>query len=216
MLVWSNLLTLLVVALWSARASHRTSKPTRRLLQAISESRRPGSGVSPTQQKAEIVEAVRSLELLDCGRDKIEGNWNLVWSGKSSGSASPRDSVPALQFLSDRLYALFFQFAPQLAGSNSDNQSNTRNEQLIDLSKRSIINKVEIKNLVPVTIVVEGTCSVAREDPSLVNVVFIKSSINGIVIPLPRPKGTLRTVFNDGSVRISIGGQGGIFVCKKI
>ena len=52
--------------------------------------------------------------------------------------------------------------------------------------------------------------------PNEVEVCFISTTINGIKIPLPRPIGTLTTVFNDGDIRISRGGQGGVFIVKKI
>ena len=190
----------------------------RALLSAISKSRRlTDISTSRTQHNEEILERVRTLEALNCGRDaNIEGNWNLVWSG-SSGALSPRESVPALQFFSDRLYSIFFKFAPQLAGSSNSNNLSTRNEQFINLSKGTIRNKVEIKSFIPVTIIVEGSCKVRDDgDQAVVDVVFTKSTINGVVLPLPNPKGTLKTAFNDGDLRITIGGQGGVFVCQKM
>ena len=38
----------------------------------------------------------------------------------------------------------------------------------------------------------------------------------GLVVPLPRPVGTLRTTFCDADLRISRGGRGGVFVLRRI
>ena len=156
----------------------------------------------------------------------IEGRWNLVWSTQDKEKKSNRNSniqdLPALQMLSDNLYAVFFKFAPQLAGANSGqvDVSETRNEQVIDLQAGSIRNKVDIKNtpfpFPPLTIAVNGECALRQGSPDVVDVTFTSTEINGVRLPLPRPKGTLETVFNDGELRISRGGQGGVFVCTKM
>lgn len=41
-------------------------------------------------------------------------------------------------------------------------------------------------------------------------------SLPTVRLPLPRPKGQLKTTFCDGDLRISRGGRGGIFIAKRI
>ena len=38
----------------------------------------------------------------------------------------------------------------------------------------------------------------------------------GLVVPLPRPVGSLRTTFCDETMRVSRGGRGGVFVLKRL
>ena len=38
----------------------------------------------------------------------------------------------------------------------------------------------------------------------------------GLVVPLPRPVGSLRTTFCDETLRVSRGGRGGVFVLKRL
>ena len=38
----------------------------------------------------------------------------------------------------------------------------------------------------------------------------------GLVVPLPRPVGSLRTTFCDATLRVSRGGRGGVFVLKRL
>ena len=215
--MWFLFFLLLTILSESSALSTKSKK--RALLNSISSSRRQGP--SSASQKAQIFEHLADLEMLGVGRDRsIEGRWNLVWSGRppQKGRGEPRlelEDLPALQFISNQLYSIFFKFAPQLAGSNSENLKDTRNEQLIDLERRAITNRVEIKSLpIPLTIIVEVECGARKAD--LVDVIFVRTRINGFVIPLPRPKGTLQTVYNDGDMRISKGGQGGLFVCSKM
>ena len=173
-----------------------------------------------------ILKAVEDLEKVSSNlgqNDSIDGSWNLIYSTqvkKEGAGSSPTGEgglppiISVFQLLSDQAYKFFFRFAPQLAGSNSSG-SKTKNFQVIDTVKGVIKNRVEIRDGIPIDIVVEGTCRVANV-PNEVEVCFISTTINGIKIPLPRPVGTLTTVFYDGDMRISRGGQGGVFIVKKI
>ena len=38
----------------------------------------------------------------------------------------------------------------------------------------------------------------------------------GLVVPLPRPVGSLRTTFCDATLRVSRGARGGVFVLKRL
>ncbi len=161
-----------------------------------------------------ILKAVEDLEKVSRNlgqNDSIDGSWNLIYSTqvkKEGGLSSPS----VFQLLSDQAYKFFFRFAPQLAGSNSY-ASKTKNFQVIDTVKGVVKNRVEFRN--GIALVVEGTCRVANA-PNEVEVCFISTTINGIKIPLPRPVGKVTTVFNDGDMRITRGGQGGVFILKKI
>ncbi len=216
------------------------------LLEAVSYTRKNKSFVSGGEglyeDKRKIVECVGNLEKLMLASDNANtcsnGRWCLIYSTRVDPSASLSLSPSFIDIISGNLYKLFFKFAPFLAGGSESSASaetalsQIANEQVIDLLNGSLINAVSFKvpTIFPfsndnknddgkVTITVRGELKPVSTDE--VNVVFssFKLDLYGqhiFTIPLPRPKGTLRTTYCDSDVRISRGGQGGVFIVKRI
>ena len=220
------LLLLLGNACESLRLGGGMPRPTveilkKDVLSAVAALRR---GTEPTAGRANILAAVDRLEAsTDAAKKSIrglDGRWSLVYSTRVADSANKVDSI--VDFISSRLYKFFFRFLPFLAGSSGNDEfsstSLAANIQEISLDDRRIINTVTIKSPLQLAIVVEGECEASPtqriSDP--VGVLFTSFTINGLRIPLPRPKGTLRTTYCDDNLRISRGGQGGLFVVKRI
>ena len=220
------LLLLLGNACESLRLGGGMPRPTveilkKDVLSAVAALRR---GTEPTAGRANIIAAVDRLEASsDVAKKSIrglDGRWSLVYSTRVADSANNVDSI--VDFISSRLYKFFFRFLPFLAGSSGNDEfsstSLAANIQEISLDDRRIINTVTIKSPLQLAIVVEGECEASPtqriSDP--VGVLFTSFTINGLRIPLPRPKGTLRTTYCDDDLRISRGGQGGLFVVKRI
>lgn len=108
------------------------------------------------------------------------------------------------------------------------------NTQIIDLESESINNKVIVRPKVGPTLQIEvkGLVAPAKNEnensgsdkgdkgrinsKKVVSVVFTDFSLNGLRLPLPRPRGLLSTAFCDEDLRISRGGRGGLFVVKRI
>ena len=183
------------------------------LLTEISRSRKLGAYGSTES----ILDAVETLEQVSGNRgqyEPIDGTWNLIYSTQVNKNGGFSRSSSIFQLLSDTAYKFFFKFAPQLAGSSNSAGSTTKNVQVIDIAKSKVKNKVEIRDIIPIDITVEGSCRTTA--PNEVEICFLSTSINGFTVKLPSPKGTLTTVFNDGDLRISKGGQGGVFIVKKI
>mmetsp|Transcript_30706 Transcript_30706/g.73103 ORF Transcript_30706/g.73103 Transcript_30706/m.73103 type:complete len:243 (+) Transcript_30706:49-777(+) len=114
----------------------------KKLLQTIAESRKEGA----TRQRQErILEAVRELENQDEAiTSPVSGRWTLVYSTKIGNALSTPWDRTFVQEATNRLYGVFFKFAPALAGSQETGASNVSNEQLVDLEAKRVDNIVEI------------------------------------------------------------------------
>lgn len=132
-------------------------------------------------------------------------------SSLSSSSSSSPSSSSASTSLDDRYFVI-------------------KNQQDIYLAQRKILNTVTItpkqnKMFLPLpftlpktTIIVEGEISIDPATPSTTSVIFTRSKFSppNIAIPLPRPKGSIVTTFCDEDLRISRGGQGGLFIVNRL
>lgn len=213
------------------------------LLQAISYSRNQNSllrgGEGSQKDKVTILKYVNELESLMASAPTdnrnlcSDGKWNLIYSLRvSSVPSSTVTEIPSVvDVLSGNLYKLFFKFAPLLAGGSASMQDITSgvvNEQHIDLSNNSALNIVKFK--LPslgkskddsegvVRITVKGEAKPISGDE--LSVIFTSFTLNinhyDIGLPLPRPKGILKTTYCDSDLRISRGGRGGIFIVKRL
>ena len=191
----------------------------RAVLQSVARARRDGDASS-------IIAAVERLEQSVAGKKidlkSLSGAWSLVYSTRASSANTPSSSS-----LTSALYKFFFKYLPFLAGSSgADEAASTSlaaNIQEIDLNIGTIINTVTLNSKVlpfglRLCIVVKGECSPSPARPDdTIDVVFTSFSLNdALVIPLPRPKGSLRTTFCDGDFRVGRGGQGGLFLVKRV
>lgn len=189
----------------------------RAVLQSVARARRDGDASS-------IIAAVERLEQSVAGKKidlkTLSGAWSLVYSTRASSANSPSS-------LTSALYKFFFKYLPFLAGSSgADEAASTSlaaNIQEIDLNIGTITNTVTLNSKVlpfglRLCIVVKGECSPSPARPDdTIDVVFTSFSLNeALVIPLPRPKGSLRTTFCDGDFRVGRGGQGGLFLVKRV
>lgn len=189
-----------------------------------------------------ILEAISALETAetsnnyDIRKEDIEGNWALVFSTQISENKDRDDTI--VDVISARLYKQVFKLAPFLAGNQETVSTNFQvtNLQNLDIRNGAVNNVVRIKlsKSLGIEINVDGTIRVIKEvNPFTLEVIFDKfsvclrnSNIGGsdrnsdftrkLVIPLPRPKGSLVTTFCDGDLRVSRGGRGGIFVAKRV
>jgi len=199
----------------------------KKLLQTIAESRKEGA----TRQRQErILEAVRELENQDEAiTSPVSGRWTLVYSTKIGNALSTPWDRTFVQEATNRLYGVFFKFAPALAGSQETGASNVSNEQLVDLEAKRVDNIVEIslwRGLdARLTVRVWGEVEGGADSQELL-VVFTGWSVGlsrpssgapgpGLRLLLPRPKGTLRVTYCDETLRISRGGRGGLFVTSR-
>ena len=190
----------------------QTSAFKSELLDSIGKARRRDGG------KDGIISAVERLESLGLAVDpkSLTGKWSLVYSTRSSKVSIRSSSSSTIDRISNALYGFLFKFLPRLAGGaeETDGQLAT-NIQAIDLVSGTIENTVQIRRPFPLTLVVDGEAR-QSETPDTIEVIFTACRVNGLAIPLPRPKGTLRTTFCDESLRVSRGGQGGLFVVKRL
>lgn len=101
------------------------------------------------------------------------------------------------------------------------------NEQIVDVAGGLVDNTVDVKvsGSPALRINVRGTAKpMAGDDELQLEVVFTESSFGPatgsilptLTIPLPRPKGSLRTTFVDDELRLSRGGRGGLFVLRRL
>lgn len=173
--------------------------------------------------KSSLLTAVQCLEeqSSSSGGDMncIDGTWSLVYSTQA-GTKVNSEFSSIVDKISSAIYKFFFRFLPALAGSSGfDENSSTSfaaNIQVIDLASQTIKNTVTIRRPIPIVIVVNGECTPSASSPSTVDVVFTACCVGPIKLPLPRPKGSLKTTFCDGDLRIGRGGQGGLFIVKRI
>ena len=196
------------------------------VLTAIAKTRRGEPGYSA----GVIVEAVEKLEkyqVLNPPNDgwisSLDGRWSLVYSTRAESSklTPPTALASAIDRFSSALYKIFFRFLPFLAGSSGADENSgsaiASNTQEINLSVGTIVNTVKVSKPLSLTIVVKGeVCISPRSSRDTVDVVFTSCQFNSIVVPLPRPKGSLRTTVLVDELRVGRGGQGGLFIVKRI
>ena len=185
------------------------------LLKSISRARQVG-GVEARDAIVANVERLEQAQLPKAVDLKnLDGKWSLIYSTRAGQASSPSSLVDSI---SARLYRLFFTFLPALAGSSGAEEAASSaavNIQEIDLEAGTVINTVTLRRL-PIRIEVNGECTPSGSGSDTVDVVFTSCLINSVAIPLPRPKGSLRTTYLDASFRISRGGQGGVFIVKRV
>lgn len=189
--------------------------------------------INNLSNRQSILDAIQELEGLTTSPvtvKSIDGDWSLVYSTQTTKNAVDADTI--VDKISEKLYKLFFKFAPFLAGGlDAGNTSTPRfikttNKQYINVTTGTVNNTVAIKigdwNSI---ITVVGTVRLANNgEPALtllLIVIFTDFAIRfgdtvTVRLPLPRPKGSLATTFCDGDIRVSRGGRGGIFVAKKV
>lgn len=209
----------------------------KKLLETISITRKSSFG------STRIINAVLELENLVLRTsypiDKVSGDWSLVYSTQIGLSQKTEGKENLVDNLTGRLYQTFFKVAPFLAGGQDTSNNylfsdviKVSNRQVLDTSKGVVNNTVVIKlpNGLSTKISVNGVLGesflstgspVGQKDSIILPVEFSDFSLQlgtlpAVRLPLPRPKGQLRTTFCDGDLRISRGGRGGIFIAKKI
>ena len=164
-------------------------------------------------------------------------------SSSSTAMASLGVSDDVIQEITRTLYGVFFTFAPWLAGSAETNRRGARNAQTVDLVAGVVRNEVELdligpttmsrfsrasqKNCVTVCIGVDGEVNsedaLARDAEVTFTSFDVRARFGGetptsptLTLPLPRPRGRLTTTFCDETMRVSRGGQGGVFVLTRL
>lgn len=176
----------------------------RALLDAIGKS-------APT---AEILAAAAALEATDTRTGDIEGRWSLVYSTRARAPADAAETP--LAALSNAVYGVLFTAAPFLAGGGAPAGDGRRprfavaNEQRIEGGV--LENEVAIGDFLRLRVF--GSCEAAG--PDALGVTFEGVEVNGVAtIPLPRPRGVVKTTFVDGRVRLARGSRGGLFVLRR-
>ena len=144
----------------------------------------------------------------------LDGAWSLIYSTRVSTASESSGTI--IDNASASLYKIFFKFAPALAGAAQEEKRIASNVQTIDLGAGKIENVVKIRRPIAIDIMVSGEISASPASADTIDVVFTSCNINGLTIPLPRPRGTLRTTYVDSDFRLGRGGQGGLFIVKKI
>jgi hypothetical protein len=174
----------------------------------------------------ELISAAESTRSSESTRASIDGRWSLLFSTQVSPAVIPAFPGP-LQALVDATYSGFFKVAPMLAGAQADGANAlARNEQMVNVTSGRVLNTVRIP--LPAlagggaaVIQVHGSVRVTSE-ADLVDVTFERCDVyrdgadDPLSVPLPRPKGSLRTTYCDDIMRISRGGRGGVFVLKRL
>ena len=159
----------------------------------------------------------------------------VVSTQLSPEASRAADAIPLVQPLIDATYSTFFKFAPALAGAQADGaQANGGfNEQTISLEEGIVENRVRVPlpaglplASTALEIRVDGLVAPEGGDEERLGVKFTECAFRllggddgeggGLVLPLPRPVGTLRTTFCDETLRISRGGRGGVFVLRRL
>eukprot|EP00962_Isochrysis_galbana_P040543 scaffold14707_cov129-Isochrysis_galbana.AAC.12 len=198
---------------------------SRRLLSTIAQLRRTPSAFN----RRAVLAAVAETELSAAAEStpaSIDGRWSLLFSTQDS-PASLAASPGPVQALVDATYSGFFKIAPMLAGAQADGANAlARNEQFLNMTSGRVLNTVRIP--LPALagggaalIQVHGSVRVTSE-ADLVDVTFERCDFSRdgadgrLSVPLPRPKGSLRTTYCDDLMRISRGGRGGVFVLIRV
>ena len=169
-------------------------------------------------------DAVQELEDASSGvTQPIEGRWALVYS--TQVDERKQLAAPGLpQAVIDSTYALFFRFAPALAGAEEGGRR-ASNEQVVDLTKGRVFNRVKLAvpgRSTPVELMVNGDVEeLAKGDPSDLRVTFTDFQVGlgggaPLKLPLPRPVGSLSTTHCDADMRVSRGGRGGVFILRRL
>jgi hypothetical protein len=212
----------------------------KRLFDAIAQNQRIPSIESKSIVMQEIINIEKSIDSKQISTTCADGTWSLVFStmtGDSTGNnqfvakdnnGSVSSMTQALNFLSSAadplfkfLYKQIFKIAPFLAGSQEsvklyDNSLIVTNQQKIDIRAGKVSNDVIITSKalrLKFEIQVNGNIEVVNAQTF--DVTFTSCSLQGIKLPLPRPRGLLTNTFCDNELRISRGGKGGIFVLKR-
>mmetsp|Transcript_8410 Transcript_8410/g.27936 ORF Transcript_8410/g.27936 Transcript_8410/m.27936 type:complete len:251 (-) Transcript_8410:644-1396(-) len=207
------------------------------VLDACATCRKAGAG---PRERTAALEAVAALEAQATvpAPDSAEGTWALVWSVQEA-SPGPAGSLAidgavqaAVQQATDTLYGNFFKFFPALAGAQGGEFRGVRNEQTVSLAKGTVSNTVWIQppalapaSSPPLVVTVRGEAGVGDAATAELDVVFTSFSLAlgeaegapKVELPLPRPRGNLRTtVCTERGLRVSRGGRGGVFVLKRL
>ena len=209
------------------------------LLSALAELKR---APSPGAKRA-VLSATSQLEARDDALSaSADGRWALLFSTQGAPEVGqPAGTIPLVQPLIDATYATFFRIAPALAGAQQDGAAERFNEQRVSLAAGVIENRVRVPlpSGVPIgsalEIRVDGLVAPidAGAGEEQLRVEFTECAFRllpkgggggggggggarGLVVPLPRPVGSLRTTFCDATLRVSRGGRGGVFVLKRL
>jgi len=193
------------------------------LLRNIAEKRRGGTA-KPIISTVEKLELLQSIQGKPVDLSILNGKWSLIYSVRDASSAyNGKGTDNIIEQVSALLYSFFFKFLPFLAGSSGlDKQGSSSfasNIQEINIEKGEIVNTVTLLRVRPrVKIVVVGECRASSSSSDTVDVIFTQCRLNDfLTIPLPRPKGSLRTtVIVDDDFRVGRGGQGGLFIVKRV
>mmetsp|Transcript_35090 Transcript_35090/g.87948 ORF Transcript_35090/g.87948 Transcript_35090/m.87948 type:complete len:314 (+) Transcript_35090:906-1847(+) len=215
----------------AARSASRSTpeKLKAEVLQLVSQQGRGGPEAADAKRR--LLDAVEALEAEGGGVSApLAGRWALVYSTQQAEreTISWQDNQ-LLQAATNRLYKTFFRFAPALAGSQETGARGVANEQLIDLQAGRVDNVVEVAVPGwmgdPLRIRVWGEVEAVPGNQGDLIVTFTGWSLRraserggaaALELPLPRPRGSLRTAFCDGSMRISRGGRGGLFITTRL
>ena len=157
-------------------------------------------------------------------------------TGASRSSSNAMESLgvsdEVIQEITRTMYGVFFKFAPWLAGSSETNRRGARNAQTVDVAAGVVRNEVELDLVGPTTtttvcIGVDGEIraedALARDAVVTFTSFDVRARFGGesstsptLTLPLPRPRGWLTTTFCDETMRVSRGGQGGVFVLTRL
>ena len=200
------------------------------LLSALAELK---TAPSPGAKRA-VLSATSQLEARDDAVSaSADGRWALLFSTQGAPEVGqPAGTIPLVQPLIDATYATFFRIAPALAGAQQDGAAERFNEQRVSLAAGVIENRVRVPlpSGLPIgsalEIRVDGLVAPidAGAGEEQLRVEFTecafrllpKGGARSLVVPLPRPVGSLRTTFCDATLRVSRGGRGGVFVLKRL
>ena len=163
---------------------------------------------------AEILAAAAALEATDTRAGAVEGRWSLVYSTRAR---APEDAAATpLAALSNAVYGVLFSAAPFLAGGGAPAGGGGRplfavaNEQRIEGGV--VENEVAVGDALRLRVF--GSCEAAS--PDALGVAFEGVEVNGVfTLPLPRPRGVVRTTFVDARLRLARGSRGGLFVLLR-
>lgn len=173
------------------------------------------------------------------------GRWTLAYGAKaaaaatgarrstSNGMESLGVSDAVIQEIMRTMYGVFFKYAPWLAGSAETNRRGARNAQTVDVAAGVVRNEVELDLEGPTTTTTTTVCigvdgeiraedALARDAVVTFTSFDVRARFGGestsptLTLPLPRPRGRLRTTFCDETMRVSRGGQGGVFVLTRL
>jgi len=229
----------------NARSSS-VDEAKRAVVRAIAESRRADGAMPTTTSARTVMGCIERLETFPSsasagGRWTLAYSAKASSSSSSSPMASLGVSDDVIQDITRTMYGVFFKFAPWLAGSAETNRRGARNAQTVDLVARVVRNEVELdlmgptttsrssrssqKNHVTVCIGVDGEINAEDALARDAEVTFTSFDVRArfgdvspptVTLPLPRPRGRLTTTFCDETMRVSRGGQGGVFVLTRL